>query len=123
MEDTIINRAGIEIRIRKQEYKWNSDRRDKNQFLNRQTNVYVHIKNEDITDEMMNRRTRPYTQWKKNLMPLAAKLIFEETGLIMSSEISWSQKLGCSCPCSPGFKTSMKHNGNPAEAYTVWITV
>ena len=124
MEDIIIKSGRIEIRLRKMEYKWNSDRRDRSQFLKRQTNVYVHVKNEDITDDLKNRRCRPYTQWKKNLMPLAAKLIEEETGLIMGRKISWNQKLGCSfCPCSPGFKTSLYDEEGKQDAWTVWITV
>ena len=112
MEDIIIKSGRIEIRLRKMEYKWNSDRRDRSQFLKRQTN------------DLKNRRCRPYTQWKKNLMPLAAKLIEEETGLIMGSKISWNQKLGCSfCPCSPGFKTSLYDEEGKQDAWTVWITV
>lgn len=122
MEDITIKSGRIEIRLRKMEYKWN-DRRARSQFLNRQTNIHVHVKNEDVTDDIKNRRTRPYTQWKKNLLPLAAKLIFDETGLIMGSEISWSQKLGCFCPCSPGFKTSLYDEEGKRDAWTVWITI
>lgn len=123
MEDITIKSGRIEILLRKKEYKWNSDRRDRSQFLNRQTNVHVHVKNEDIIEDIKNRHTRPYTQWKKNLLPLAAKLIFEETGLIMGSKISWNQRLGCSCPCSPGFKTSLYDEEGNQHAWTVWITV
>lgn len=122
MEDIIIKSGRIEIRLRKKEFKWN-DRRDRSQFLKRQTNIHVHVKNEDITDEIKNRHTRPYTQWKKNLLPLAAKLIFDETGLIMGSNINWNQRLGCSCPCSPGFKTSLYDEEGKQHAWTVWITV
>ena len=123
MEDIIIKSGRIEIRLRKKEFKWNSDRRDRSQFLKRQTNIHVHVKNEDITDEIKNRHTRPYTQWKKNLLPLAAKLIFDETGLIMGSNINWNQRLGCSCPCSPGFKTSLYDEEGKQDAWTVWITI
>ena len=123
MEDIIIKSGRIEIHLRKKEFKWNSDRRDRSQFLKRQTNIYVHVKNEDVIDDIKNRHTRPYTQWKKNLLPLAAKLIFDETGLIMGSNINWNQRLGCSCPCSPGFKTSLYDEEGKQHAWTVWITV
>ena len=123
MENITIKSGRIEILLRKKEFKWISDRRDRSQFLNRQTNVHVHVKNEDVIEDMKNRRTRPYTEWKKNLLPLAAKLIFDETGLIMGSKISWNQRLGCSCPCSPGFKTSLYDEEGNQHAWTVWITI
>lgn len=121
-DDIFIEQEGIKIQLRKLEYRWD-DRRDRNQFLKRQTNVHVHIKGEHLLDQLVNRRQRPYTTWKKELMPLVARLIEENTGLVMQGGFAWSQKLGCSCPCSPGFKTTMKYNGAPAEAYTVWVTI
>ena len=125
MENDIIIEGGrIKIQVREFRINWtDKDRRDRRQFFKGETHVYVHIKDESLLDDLNNRRQRPYTTWKKEVLPLAAKLIFDEMGLIMSSKISWSQKLGCSCPCSPGFRTSLYDEEGNVKPYTVWITI
>lgn len=61
--------------------------------------VYIHIDGESIIENLENRRTRPYTFYKKNVLPV----VFEVLGL-QPEKASWSQKAGCTmCPCSPGF--------------------
>lgn len=61
------------------------------------TRVYVDVKDESILENLGNRTSRPYKAWK----PLVeAKL--KEMG-IGFEKIRWSQYAGCSCPCSPGF--------------------
>lgn len=125
MEDKIIIEAeGIEIMIREHHINWsNKDRRDRRQFFNGDTHVYVHIKTEGVMENLMNRRSRPYTTWKKELLPIAARLIEAETGLTMEDKARWSQKLGCSCPCSPGFRTKLYDEEGNVKPYTVWITI
>lgn len=116
-------RGGMKILIREKKWEHRSDARARRHVLNRETHIHISIEKESVLDNLMNRRQRPYTTWKKELIPLVAKLIFEETGLIMGSKISWNQKLGCSCPCSPGFKTSLYDEQGNTKAYTVWITI
>ena len=115
--------GGIEILLREKKYSHRDDARGRRQFYNQETHIHVGITNENVLENLINRRQRPYTTWKKELLPLVAKLIFEETGLIMGSSISWNQRLGCSCPCSPGFKTSLYDEEGRTSAYTVWITI
>lgn len=50
------------------------------------------------------RRNRPYELLEQQLQPVVEKALkirgTEWTGF---GKITWSQKAGCSCPCSPGF--------------------
>lgn len=65
---------------------------------NKEARVYVHIEGESILENLQNRRSRPSTHYRKNILPgvLAAQGITPE-------RVQWSQRAGCSCPCSPGF--------------------
>jgi hypothetical protein len=48
-------------------------------------------------DNLMNRRDRPINDFKR-----MAVVALHDLGLVYD-KISWSQKAGCSCGCSPGF--------------------
>ena len=50
-------------------------------------------------DNLQNRHSRPYDQYRRLVLPTVAKLIAFRPG----AKFRWSQKAGCSCPCSPGF--------------------
>jgi hypothetical protein len=54
----------------------------------------------DIREDLMNRTRRPYTQWKKIIKPMFATYLPQVN---LERQFMWSQKAGCSCPCSPGF--------------------
>lgn len=71
-----------------------------------QTVIYVWPEGESIWENLQNRRQRPYTTYKKEVLPD----VFEKMGLPRDTKASWSQKAGCSCGCSPGFK--LKHSGS-----------
>jgi hypothetical protein len=62
--------------------------------------VYLHPAGETILENFTSgRRTRPYTTFRKELMPE----VLVRLGLPADTKISWSRKAGCSCGCSPGF--------------------
>lgn len=61
--------------------------------------VYIFPKGETIIENLFNRKTRPYTEFKKHVMPA----VLEKLGLPADSKVKWSQYCGCTCPCSPGF--------------------
>ena len=63
------------------------------------TRVYIFPKGETLMDNLINRKQRPYTTYKKEVMPA----VLEAMGLPSNTKIRWSQYAGCSCPCSPGF--------------------
>jgi len=65
----------------------------------KQTRIYVWPQGETIMDNLMNRKQRPHTIYKKEVIPS----VLEKMGLSADTKVRWSQYAGCSCPCSPGF--------------------
>lgn len=57
-------------------------------------------KKETIVENIMNRRNRPYKEYRTHLPEVLKKAGIAEEFL---QDISWSQNAGCSCGCSPGF--------------------
>lgn len=60
--------------------------------------LYVHIKGESVLENLQNRKSRPSTFYRKEVLPQ----VIEQYGLT-PEKVTWSQYAGCSCPCSPGF--------------------
>lgn len=65
--------------------------------------LYIFPTGESIVENLMNRRERPYTEWKKLVPEILKKAGFSDNE-IKGIKPSWSQKCGCGCGCSPGFK-------------------
>lgn len=65
----------------------------------KKTRVYIFIKNENIIENLENRRNRPCDQYRKEVMPGVLK----EMNLPEDTKFSWKQNAGCRCGCSPGF--------------------
>ena len=61
--------------------------------------VYIHPQGESLLDNLMNRKTRPYNEYRKQVIPA----VLAALGLPAGTKVKWSQYAGCSCPCSPGF--------------------
>jgi hypothetical protein len=59
--------------------------------------LYVSVQDETVLENLMNRRVRPYNAYKTLIHGSDLDQILD------LSKLSWSQKAGCSCPCSPGF--------------------
>lgn len=59
--------------------------------------VWVSCVGENIWDDLENRTSRPHTLWA----PLIKKALEDAWGVKVA--LRWSQKAGCSCPCSPAF--------------------
>ena len=76
-------------------YSWSEWARDKNKY----GRIYVWIKGESILGNLLNRRSRPYNYYKTEIIPTALRAL----GIDPAKKVNWSQKAGCSCPCSPGF--------------------
>jgi hypothetical protein len=74
--------------------------------------IYIDVQGETIMDNLMNRKSRPYQQYKA-LMPMIFELLNIEP-----KPVAWSQYAGCSCPCSPGF---IIKEGDRGVDY--WITI
>lgn len=70
--------------------------------------IYVHHSNETIIENLQNRRSRPYTTYKKELLPVVMEHIKHSHphlhDRLKNATWSWDKYCGCSmCPCSPGF--------------------
>lgn len=52
---------------------------------------------ETVMEQLINRRNRPEDLYRAVAEAAFAALGYDEPGL------KWSQKAGCTCPCSPGF--------------------
>ncbi len=61
--------------------------------------VYFHLASESVLDNLFERHSRPYNEYRK-LLPEVLKTIGANP-----NHLSWkySQKAGCRCGCSPGF--------------------
>lgn len=82
--------------------------------------LYVSVEDETIMENLMNRRSRPYNAYKTLIHG-------SDLGEIIDlSKLSWSQKAGCSCPCSPGFilkKQSIRLSDSAIWSnWDAWVT-
>ncbi len=64
---------------------------------------YIFPQGESIVENLMNRRSRPHLEWKKLMPQILEKAGFSQKE-IKEIKPSWSQKCGCACGCSPGFR-------------------
>ena len=88
-----------------------SSKRNATDFYHR-PRIYVWPEGESIIDNLENRHERPYSIYKKEVLPQ----LFRALGLKGDDiKVGWSQKAGCSCPCSPGF--IVKSNAVPWDIH------
>lgn len=70
--------------------------------------ISIWPKEETVLDNLENRFSRPYVEWKK-LLPEAIKQVATDLSVTPEyaqeavKDAKWSQKAGCNCGCSPGF--------------------
>lgn len=81
--------------------------------VSKPSHLYVWPEGETILEGLYTRRQRPYTVWKKSLIPD----VLERLGLPRDAKVNWSQRCGCSCGCSPGFKV----HGDSGADYHITI--
>ena len=58
--------------------------------------IYIWPANETIYEQLVNRRTRPFTQWKKEIIPQLRR----DFNIPAECKIRWNRRAGCDCPCS-----------------------
>ena len=97
-EPIVINTPdGRSITIKTQKIKFKQYKGLKEPYSGR---LYINHEDEQILpNSLINRKFRPYELYKREVLP------FIKTRLNMDKDVkfSWSQRAGCSCPCSPGF--------------------
>jgi len=65
--------------------------------------VYLFPTNENAMDNYLNRRNRDRSVWRKITLQVMREYGFQ------NSKITFSQKAGCGCGCSPGFIVDIKN--------------
>jgi hypothetical protein len=86
------------------------------------TRIYFRIEDETVMENFVNRRTRPYNEYRK-LIPQALKQLGLSPEQISNMKFSWSKKAGCTmCPCSPGFIVEVGYN-EKLNGNNVWVTI
>ena len=99
------------IKVIKAEARHNSDLQDRSQ----NSKLHFWFKGETILHHLTNCFSEPY----KAVKPLLPEIL-AQAGVVGLDKASWSQKCGCSCGCSPGFKL----NGATYEGstrFTVYV--
>lgn len=82
--------------------------------------MYVHVKDETILENLMNRKRRPYNVYKTMIHDSLLGQILD------LGKLTWSQYAGCGCPCSPGFilpQQTMNIGGRTFSRFDVWVTI
>ena len=75
--------------------------------------IYVWLEDENVMENLMNRRDRPSKAYKEFVLPLGLKELgyTEDEAKAIIKKAYWSQKAGCQCGCSPGFLTKGMKQG------------
>jgi hypothetical protein len=63
------------------------------------------------------RYKRPHQAYRKEVLPL----VLIDLMIASNTKVTWSQKAGCSCGCSPGFILDIHPAKTGFEA--IWVTV
>lgn len=82
--------------------------------------MYVDVQDETLIENINNRRMRPYNLYKTLIHASALGT------LLNLGNLKWSQRAGCSCPCSPGFilpSQTVNIGGHSFRYFDVWINV
>jgi hypothetical protein len=66
--------------------------------LSKKPRIHFFAHNESILEDLTERYSRPYHQFKQTLPKLKSLL-----NLPTDIKVKWSQYAGCKCGCSPGF--------------------
>ena len=73
---------------------------------------YFFLTGESVMDNMVNRRNRPTKEFKALLAKVFEQTDFNQLWMDGHIKANWSQKCGCSCGCSPGFKLTGLYGNN-----------
>lgn len=78
--------------------------------FSKKSRVFVWADDESILDNLQNRTRRPYEAWRVLAVKVLRQLVDQNGRPLWKPEhdaealrLRWSQRAGCSCPCSPGF--------------------
>lgn len=81
--------------------------------------LFIETKDESVAENLMARmfgHSAPYKTYRQEVLPRVFKKL-----KIDPAKVSWSQKAGCSCGCSPGYVLDI--NPTVAGFEAVWVTI
>lgn len=84
--------------------------------------IYFSIDKESVLENLKNRRSRPYQEYKKLIPEALKQLNLENPGY----KWTWNAKAGCSmCPCSPGFTPYNMSSipSNNLTGHSIYVTI
>lgn len=81
--------------------------------LTKKTCIYVFFSDEDVLSLIKTRYSRPHKAVKTHFMTEILML----AQLPTDTKMSWSQRAGCSCGCSPGFVINDERVSRGKEIY------
>lgn len=76
------------------------------------TRLFVGPEDWDVIENLWNRESRPIAIYR-----MALPAIYKRLGIPQGTAARWSQKAGCSCPCSPGFILDFHGEGYGFNAF------
>lgn len=83
--------------------------------------MYISIEDETVFDNLVNRKRRPYNEYKKMIHSSGV------SSMINLETLQWRQNAGCTlCPCSPGFIIPVQEieiNGVVTRHFDLWVTL
>lgn len=88
--------------------------------------LYIWTTGETIMENLVNRRNRPYEDYKREVIPQLMERLKEERPMVYEFlkdvKWGWNQNCGCSmCPCSPGFVGNV--NRGYGNVYSIHVNV
>jgi hypothetical protein len=78
--------------------------------------LFIETKGEGILDNLVNRHSRPFNIYRKLVLPPVLEKL-----KLAGTKVSWNQKAGCSCGCSPGYILDIHPVKTGFEA--IWVTI
>ena len=81
--------------------------------------VFISPTGESLSDLLYNRTSRPHSWYRKEVLPTLKGVL----GMGEEVKFNWSQKAGCTCPCSPGFLVTDNKGFHGKEKYNIYVTV
>ena len=109
----------IKIEVRRRD-RWRHNT-DKHRDYFSPTKIYLFPKGESTFGHLMNRKSRPFKFYRKQIIPIVLKKLNWDPKTL----IRWSQYAGCSCPCSPGFRVNEYIKNHPIKDgwYDIFVSI
>lgn len=104
----------MKIKIKKLDYSTTENRRQMACIKN--CRLHIFHSGETILENLMDRHNRPFNLYKKVVVPVVLAELKKMN--VAPRDFSWSQKAGCSCGCSPGFRFSVM-----GASYDIYVDV